>query len=290
VLQRLDHTKPIFKPAIDLSGNVHYDSKLQYNITLNKIRDYPNEFNLYKAISEYYQTPIKNIAIGHGATEVIERLVKLYSNRKFYIVSPTFEMVRVYCEIYNVKYQLIDSDYIWNINDPNGVLYIATPNGQTGEYVNPAIFKRLVFHTVIADLVYHEFSPKPNPFLYDSNIIAIYSISKTLGLAGLRVGWAVANEETINRLQEIRSNYITNSAACCIVPEIISDTKNIVNRMLETKQYLHNKYDCNHSYGNFVLFKQPNELTEKYGFRLTKGGYRMALMDMDTCLEINYDT
>ena len=36
------------------------------------------------------------------------------------------------------------------------------------------------------------------------------------------------------------------------------------------------------SNGNYVLFKQPNDLTNQFGSRFTHGYYRMALADYDT--------
>ena len=289
MIHRPDWTVAKQTLPINLGGNVHYDYFLHKQVSEivanSDLHDYPNEHVLYEAISDYYSTPIENIAIGHGATEVLERLVKIHRDRKFYIVSPTFEMVEVYCRIYNVEYQLINDWEIMRINDPEAVLYVATPNGQTGVWIDPNDIIHRSFHTIILDMVYHEFCPDPNVYLsmpLDRNVVTIHSISKTLGLAGLRVGWAIGNKDVIAQLQQIRSNYITNTAAAVVVPAVIHLTREVVERMLDTKQLLESSYDCNSCYGNFVLFKQRNALTDKYGYRATSGGYRMALMDMRT--------
>lgn len=270
------------KRSIDLSGNVHYDSitvnYVKEILTFSDIHDYPEESTLYRAIGKYYKTNIENIAVGHGSTEILERVIRLYSDKIIYIVSPTFAMIRVYCEIYNVKYKIITDDDVFSIKDTNGVLYIANPNGLTGKTVEQLPVEN--YHKIVLDAVYEHFS---NITIDSPDIVKIYSISKSLGLAGLRIGWAFSDINTTYQLQNIRSNYITNSAAAAVLPEIISSIPSVVERMLEAKAVLESKYECISCCGNFVLFRKQNELTNRFGFRHTPDGFfRMALADVGT--------
>ena len=114
------------------------------------------------------------------------------------------------------------------------------------------------------------------------NTVIIKSISKSLGFAGLRVGFCCGSLELINEVQKYRMSQITTSIASLVIPKIINMTPQVVERMLETKNYLENKFDCKKSLSNYVLFKNKNIYTEKFGAKFIEGHYRMALADMDT--------
>ena len=49
--------------------------------------------------------------------------------------------------------------------------------------------------------------------------------------------------------------------------------------------FLENKFECKKSYANYVLFKDKNEYTEKFGCKKVEGYYRMALIDMESLNE-----
>ena len=275
---------------LDLSKNVHYDKildneckRLLYSI--DNINSYPNEFVLYKSISNYYQVPINNIAIGFGATDVIERAIKSLDYRRLVIVSPTFEMVEVYCQLNGREYIKINSDQIENHTNEDDAVYIANPNGLTSDVTN---IRHLTSHFkyVISDEVYADFYNE-HSLLNDqiTNVIIIKSLSKSLGLAGLRVGFSVASEEVTKIMQMHRLNYVSNSIACYIIPYIIDMTADVISRMNVTKLHLENMFECKKSVANFVLFKSPNKYTDIFGCKSVNGLYRMALLDIETLNE-----
>ena len=49
-----------------------------------------------------------------------------------------------------------------------------------------------------------------------------------------------------------------------------------------TKKFLEKKFKCKNSYANYVLFKDNNKYTEKFGCKKIEGYYRMALIDMES--------
>ena len=268
------------KPDIDLSGNVHYDKTLNdaiLNMNIGSIHDYPNEFELYQSISNYYKVPLENICIGFGSTDVLSRIIQSLVFNHLYIVEPAFEMIEVYCQLYNIKYTKIRFEDLKHISYSSNV-YMANPNGNNGKVYDLSNYH---FMTFIVDEAYSEFN-KTYEAQYDSNTIVVKTLSKSLGLAGLRVGFCFADKHIINILQNIRMNYIANSYACKIVPVVIKEIPNVISRMQQSKQYLQSKYDCVFSNGNYVLFKQPNKLTDRFGYKLTKESlYRMALTNIE---------
>lgn len=278
------------KFKLDLSRNCHYDKILNLHIrdilkNINEITSTPNEYLLYKSISDYYTIPIKNMSIGFGATDLIHRILSSLKFKKLYFVAPTFEMIEIYCKVLSVDYVKVSLEELYNIEDKDSMVYIANPNGLTGEVIDSR-FLVDKFKYCVLDEVYADFSDQ-HSLLHErhKNLIILKSLSKSLGATGLRVGFAVANDDMTIHLQNHRLNYITSTLSALIVPKIINLTPNVILRMKETKKYLEQKYDLMPSHGNYVLFKSANEYTKKFNYRDVNGLYRMALTDMETLNE-----
>lgn len=275
-------------PEIDLSRNVHYDATLikQINYELTQqmsFHDYPNQYNLYTAISSYYNIPLEQLTIGYGGTEIIERIFKSLPFDDVYIVEPTFEMIQVYCALYNKRFHIISLEDLPTVS--GGTLYIANPSGNTGDVIDliPYINN---FELCILDEAYADFCTTHSVLSHNfDNVIVVKTLSKSLGIAGFRVGFCKANKTVTELLQATRSNFICSSFASAIVPKIITHTKAVVSRMLETKLILENMYSCKASSANYVLFKNPNKYTDKFNARVVQGYYRMALIDKETLIK-----
>jgi len=277
--------------GIDLSRNVAHDrilnKKIKHIISKsNFFLDYANEYVLYKSISDYYKIDLKNLAIGFGATDIIDRIIRSIKIKKLFIVKPFFGMVDVYCKMNNVNYELINFNKINSkFKHKDCGIFIANPNGQNGEAYEIKKFIKN-FKLFITDEVYSDYYKKYSLLSNKSkNLIVIKSLSKSLSVAGLRVGFCYSSKEIIKQIQTLRMNHITNSIASLVVPKIINMTDEVISRMQVTKKFLQTKFECKKSYGNYVLFKKKNKYTEKFGYRKVKNYYRMALIDMRTLNE-----
>ena len=283
-MNRPDWTVKRDKPVIDLSKNVHYDSLMNSYISelLNDvdIHDYPSEYKVYDAISKYYNIKLEQLAVGYGSSEVIERVLRALKIKKLYILIPTFEMIQVYCINNGIEYTVIED--LSQAVDPEYSLYIVNPNGNDGTILNLSdIYHK--FDYCIIDEVYADFDDQFSLLKFDSEkLIIIKSLSKSLGIAGLRIGFCKASISNTIKIQDLRHSYITSSIAEVIVPNIISKTPTIVERMKHSKSFLESKFECIESHGNYVLFKKPNVLTDLFGCKNVNGLYRMALLDMET--------
>jgi histidinol-phosphate aminotransferase len=293
LIQRPDWTIPKRSTyKIDLSKNVHYDRILDNQLKelmqeIPNFNNYPNEYDLYKSISDYYKIDIKKLAIGFGATDILDRLIRCLDFDTLYIVSPTFEMIEIYCHLINKKYQKISIDQINNYNDMHGVLYIANPSGYTGQVIDVMPFVNN-FKYCIIDEVYSDFNDNFSLLHSDfDNVIIVKSLSKSLGLAGIRVGFSKANILITSLIQSFRMNFISNSIATYIVPKVINMTSDVIFRMNQTKIYLERQYSTSQSSGNYVLFRDTNKYTSMFGYKKINGLYRMALLDLETLNEYN---
>ena len=290
-----DRTKAFLVEHKHLNKNIPYDRQISERCkSILSNADFcrlPNESVVYDSICDYYNLSIDNVSVGFGATELLERLLRIYHDHTFYIHEPSYEMIGVMCKYMNIKTHSLDSlRYKYDIKglgyfkDSKNILYIANPNGNSGE-INDLlpIFKNYKY--VIVDEVYADFDNTTYSLSAD-NVIVVKSFSKSLGLAGLRCGFAVANEEITRQLQEIRPVFVCNVASESIIPELIKETRHVNNRWKESRDYLEKEFEHKKSYGPYMLFKKPNYFTDKFGFKLTYDKhYRMALADMHTLLK-----
>ena len=288
-IERPDWTLELPDKDIDLSKNVHYDDILNEKLkTLIKekqkfIINYANDYKLYKAISDYYKIQIDKVAIGFGATDLIQRTIFSLDIKKLYIVKSAFMMVDVYCKMINLDHEFIDLEDLKDKKfDNKNAVYIANPNGVDGNCFDIS-FLAEKFKFVISDEVYSDFFNKFSLInLKSKNIIIIKSLSKSLGAAGLRVGFCHADISIIKEIQKLRMSQIATSISSITVPEIIKMTPEVISRMKESKIFLENNYKCKQSHANYVLFEQENIYTKYFGCRKIGGYYRMALADMKT--------
>jgi histidinol-phosphate/aromatic aminotransferase/cobyric acid decarboxylase-like protein len=272
---------------INLANNVCYDTILLNQVssliksTKIDLRQYPEEVHVYRAISAHHEISMDNIAIGFGIGELIVRVLNLKQNKKISIVSPTWPMVETYSEIFNIE-------YCTKFDETATTLYLANPNGMSGECLTRQQVLELLpkFDLVIVDEAYGEFATIQYSVIDIAakvdNLIVLKTFSKSLSLAGIRLGYAIANTEIIKQLQLTRPSGVP----CGIITPIITDLFNLipshVSRMNETRNFLESNFDCIPSNGNFVLMKEPPiGLSDHFLMRtLDNGICRMALADL----------
>ena len=274
---------------IDLSKNVHFDLKLNLEvkkiIKQNKsILNYGNDYDLYEAICNYYKIDIQNVSIGYGATDILQRLIFSLDVQKLYIATYGFAMIEVYCNMINLDYEIINLDNLKNerYDFDEAALYVANPNGfdGTGRDISKFISK---FKYLIADEVYADFDGSYSLLdRKESGIIIIKSLSKSLGIAGLRVGFSHSSKKIAKKIQNLRTSQVSTSISTLVVPKIINKTPEVIQRMNKTKEYLEKNYECKTSIANYVLFKSENKYTKLFGSRKIDSFYRMALVDLKT--------
>ena len=280
--------KIIDERDIDLSKNVHFDSELNNRVKKiidqkNYILNYGNEYGLYESICNYYKLDINRVAIGYGATDILQRLIFCLDVKKLYIAKHAFAMIEIYCKMINLDYEIISLEKLNNKDIiKNSALYIANPNGVDGSGLEILKFKDK-FKYLIADEVYADFNNKFSLLnKFQPNLIIIKSLSKSLGIAGLRVGFSYSSEKIAQEIQKLRTSQVATSIASIVVPEVINLTQDVISRMKETQEYLEKNYECKKSIANYVLFKEQNKYTKIFGSREIGGYHRMALTDMKT--------
>lgn len=243
-----------------------------------------NSFYLRRKLAERLQVDMNQVLIANGSNEAIELLGHVFLGPGLNIVMSEGAFI-----IYKLVAAMMQSDTIMApmrnythdleamlraITPQTRLVFIANPNNPTGTMVGQAeidvFMEHVPSHVVVAfDEAYIELVPpekQPDVLKYvraGRHVFVLRTFSKTYGLAGLRVGYAVAPREGIELLQRVRQPFNVNAMAQAAALAALDDdafvrkTRAMVRRGL---RYLEQSFremglDYVSSVANFVLVK-----------------------------------
>jgi histidinol-phosphate aminotransferase len=152
------------------------------------------------------------------------------------------------------NWQVDIDDMINQCNEKTALIFLANPNNPTGTLISHSEIKRLLQSIpsktiVVLDEAYFEYAKsdyKDNSIdLINEhpNLVIIRTFSKAYGLAGLRLGYAIANPEIIQLLYNIQLPFSVNIAALTAASAALSD-QDFINTTIElTKQGMQQMQD-----------------------------------------------
>ena len=201
---------------------------------LTTIAHYPDSqaFDLRKLLCEKYQIAFDNVLIGNGSEEILQMLLQVfivpgqevifgqYSFMGYEILSKSVGAQVTKVVMPNWK---IDFNEILKVISPKTkMILLANPNNPTGTYFNQDEFKQFLNQLpanvlVVCDEAYYEYIkkedyPQTHQWINDyPNLIVTRTFSKAYGMAGLRVGYAIANEDIIALVNRIRQPFNANT-------------------------------------------------------------------------------
>jgi len=164
------------------------------------------------------------------------------------------------------------------------VIYLANPNNPTGTIFTKRQFENFLNRVpedllIILDEAYTEFASAdpdfPNGLDYcNGNLIVTRTLSKSYGLAGLRIGYAVASEEIIRELYKVKlpfePNYLAQVAAIAALDdeEFLNETLDINKKSLERMYAKFDELGIEYvpSLANFILLLMPSEKSARLFF------------------------
>ncbi len=193
---------------------------------LNRYPD-PRSSALRAALATFLGVYQKNIFTGNGSDEVIDLLVRLFVNPDEHIMTldPTYGLYTIAARIAGVAVEscLLDDEFqidadavLRSLTPKTKIIFCCSPNNPTGNLLRVEdieVIAKQVNGIVVLDEAYVEFSSRPSlvtAVAHMDNVVVLRTFSKAWGLAGIRVGYAVANEQIIQYLDRIRPPYNIN--------------------------------------------------------------------------------
>ncbi len=188
----------------------------------------PLASELCKSFAKYYYVNPELVTAGNGSDELISVICSafLMKGDTMLTVSPDFSMYRFYASIAEAKsivYQknpdlTISVDKmiaLANTNDAKVILF-SNPCNPTSLGLQKEEIRRLITSVhalVVLDEAYMDFWDQSllNEVGDYDNLIILRTCSKAFGMAGIRLGFAVANPTLTNVLKAVKSPYNVNS-------------------------------------------------------------------------------
>ena len=232
------YTKGTFMDANENSLGSTVELPLEQE--LNRYPD-PYSTELREALAKFAGVKTENIFTGNGSDEAIDLLIRLFVERdeEILIVEPTYGMYRVAAALADVKVAtfMLSVDFALDVeallaavSPKTKMLFLCSPNNPTGKLVEPAVLERICGNfsgIVILDEAYIEFasaSSSVEKIKNFENLVVLRTFSKAWGLAGIRVGYAVAGKEVIEYLNKIKPPYNLNRVSARIALEALKQS------------------------------------------------------------------
>lgn len=192
----------------------------------------PDNHDLRHAVAAFLGVQPSNVSIGEGIDGVLGTIARLYAGPGDVVVTslgayPTFNFhvagtgARLVAVPYESDHESLQGllDAVRSENAP--LVYLSNPDNPMGTFWNAPEVERFIEDlpettVLILDEAYGETAPLsllPKLDLARPNVIRLRTFSKAYGLAGIRCGYAVADERVIADFEKIRNHYGVNKMA-----------------------------------------------------------------------------
>ena len=208
------------------------------NINGEWLRRYPEPLGgeFRRAASKVLGVPHDWIIVGNGSDEVLNLVVRACADpgRKVVYPIPTYvlyvTLVQIQgAEIIEIPYGEDDRFPLEELITADGnVTFIASPNSPSGCIVPMEDLRKLASRlsgVLVIDEAYVDFAQENALALvkeYD-NVIVVRTLSKGYSLAGLRLGFGVANPGLLDGLFKVKDSYNIDAIACALGAAAITD-------------------------------------------------------------------
>ncbi len=263
----------------------------------------------------------ENIIIGNGSDGILSNIFKAFFEEGDELISSegSFVAVNVMTRMNNIAYPkapltsgyAFDLDAIYSLLTSNTkAVYLCNPNNPTGAMIGEQALREFVEKIpenvlVIVDEAYSEFSRAladdfPDSMQYGlPNLITLRTFSKAYGLAGLRLGYAVAHPRLIGALMKVKLTFDPSSVAQAAGLAALEDEEFLQKTIAVNQQgisYYYRHFDrlglhYVPSFGNFVMvdFGSPERATFVFEQLMKRGVMVRPLhfFELPQCLRIS---
>lgn len=225
---------------IDLSKNENTSYKLDVSKIVSGVEtnrySFENNYKLHEALANKYNLKPENFILGCGSSDVIFMFMLVLNEKAklenkqvdFIVPKPTFFVIVDFAKALNmnIKPIMLGDDFRLDVrdikvsNDKINLIYICNPNNPTAQMLSKSDLEYLndickndtyfILDEAYSELVedFHTIKMASNP-----NILHARTMSKLYSLAGLRLGYGVACDSTISKMNAFYNPDRINSFA-----------------------------------------------------------------------------
>jgi len=270
---------------------------------------YPDDIvvDLKKAIAAHWGVGAEHILLGAGSSEIIGLACLHASKRKGHVITthPSYQEWNTQASAFGLSFKrnqlpknaTTDIEKLYGpVTSETSMVYICNPNNPTGSVIETKLIEQFAVKAskqtlVFIDEAYTEYAGMDSLArlaINDPAIIVAKTFSKIYGLAGARIGYAIAHPETIQALSNYQpwpdANVSTVSAAAAIASltdrGFLLDCREKNNKVKElcysTFQQLNLEYIPSST--NFILFN-IDTLKEKFNSGMKNKNIHLRIRD-----------
>lgn len=269
---------------------------------LNQMHIYPDgyAYEIRQKVAEHLNVNKEQLIFGNGSDEVILILCRalLSPNKNTVMAHPSFSQYKHNALIEGAEIREVPlsngehdlDEMLKQIDDNTAIVWVCNPNNPSGNYIDKDRFLTFLKAVpedvlVVSDEAYHEYVVAPdypdtisllNQF---PNLMVLRTFSKAYGLASLRIGYGVANEEFIKLLDPARPPFNTSTIAQAAALAALDDQQFIQTCSEKNREGLQQFYSfCDEhnlkyypSQANFILIDFERSGDEVFQYLLERG-------------------
>ncbi len=201
---------------------------------LQQIHCYPDSDNFYlrQRLAALHNLQLDQVVVGAGSVELIHMLIRTFLKPGEHVLTSekTFSLYKIattefageaaYREIPMDENLCFDLEAILkHMDKQTKIIFITNPNNPTGTLVHGSAIRQFIQKVpndkiIVLDNAYQEYVDNQENYVSGldeiragKNIIVLRTFSKIYGLAGLRVGYAMAKPEIISMLNRVKAPF-----------------------------------------------------------------------------------
>jgi histidinol-phosphate aminotransferase len=266
-----------------LNENPHSPSQTVLESVLEAAKHgnrYPgNGPRLRAEIAREYKLEADNVFLGNGSSEIIDMVMRVFvaPGDEVIIPNPTFTLFESRATVAGARVIRVDQQetlqydtqaILSAITSRTKVIVICTPNNPTGDFIPDEDLLQILTRgipTLIdeAYLEYHLGQASKAPWIRDyPNAIVSHTFSKAFGLAGIRIGFCLADKQVIAYFRRMQMPWSVSLMALAAAYAAWSDGGVLKEKTRSNKremEYLFKELNnldgvkAYFSYGNYIL-------------------------------------
>lgn len=286
--------------------------ELLASLSCEVLSAYPSVNDAYQAISEMISQDKDRIMLTTGVDGAILNVFLAFCDPQdeVVLVTPNYGMYNVYASLmnahikevrYDTQFELDYEKLLDSIGEHTKIIALASPSGFSGQVIPQHVLLKLIKKAnalgcvVLLDEVYADFydGGKSKYFEYldeYDNLVIARSFSKSYGLAGVRVGYLVAQQDTCHEIKRVRQNVEINSVAVeaikiwCSREDLLAKSLLEVNesRSKVTEELREMGYEVRESVTNFIFVKIGLERIDMFEKVMSQENIEIKVMGKDS--------
>ena len=278
-------------------------------------------YYLRKKLSRKLRVPEDWLVFGNGSDELIYLIAMAYvrSGENVIVSEKCFIEYKITTQIMNGRLKEIPTkdfahdihSFVRAIDKKTRAIMFSNPSNPLGTMIDKKEVDYIVKKTpkrvlLVLDEAYYEYGKSrnyPNSLYYlktNPNVIVLRTFSKAYGLAGLRIGYGIAQPEIIENLNRVRPPFNVNRLAQEAALAALDDKEHILRSLKvnsEGKKYLYGEFkkmglSYIPTHTNFILFDVKRDGKEIFNTLLRLGVIvrPMSIYGMPTFLRVTIGT